>query len=42
MKEIEEEDKNNQLPYKEKYCKDCIHNDPVFDKGRETSGFVLA
>jgi hypothetical protein len=41
MKEIREENKNNQLPYKEKYCKDCEHNDPVFDRGMRDKWFCF-
>jgi len=32
---------NNRLPYKEKYCKDCIHNDPVFYAGRRDKWFCF-
>jgi len=41
MKEIEKEDIKNQLPYKEKHCKDCIHNDLVLDAGMRDKWFCF-
>lgn len=41
MEEIEKQDNNNRLPYKEKYCEDCIYNDSVPDAGKRDKWFCF-